>query len=96
MQAKKASCSSSHLRKYDSKMCASRLSRLRSIEANIHAGHDGHDHNHDHGHGVGHSHGHAPKDFGWAFAVGTSLNIGIVLLEAVFGILSNSTVIIAR
>lgn len=60
-----------------------------------HAGHDGHDHDHGYGHGVGHSHGHAPKDFGWAFAVGTSLNIGIVLLEAVFGILSNSMALLA-
>lgn len=55
----------------------------------------GHDHDHDHSHGVGHSHAHAPKDFGWAFAVGTSLNVGIVLLEAIFGFLSNSMALLA-
>lgn len=33
---------------------------------------------------------HAPKDFGKAFAVGIFLNTGFVIVEAVFGILSNS------
>ena len=49
-------------------------------------------HDHDHS-GAGHS--HAPKDFGFAFAVGTVLNIGIVVLEATFGVLSNSMALMA-
>jgi cobalt-zinc-cadmium efflux system protein len=59
-----------------------------------HADASHHDHDeHDHDHGLGHS--HAPKDFGWAFAVGTALNVGIVLLEAIFGVLSNSMALLA-
>lgn len=57
----------------------------------------GHDHDHDHGHGHhdhghdhSHGHSHAPKDFGKAFAVGIFLNTGFVIVEAVYGILSNS------
>ncbi|HJV52690.1 MAG TPA: cation diffusion facilitator family transporter [Noviherbaspirillum sp.] len=53
-----------------------------------------HDHNHDHDHGHSHAHGHghvhAPKDFGKAFAIGIFLNTGFVVVEAVYGILSNS------
>ena len=64
-----------------------------------HGDHDVHDHAHDdHGHGDADSHtghSHAPKDFGFAFAVGTALNIGIVILEATFGILSNSMALLA-
>ncbi|MBS0232512.1 MAG: cation transporter [Proteobacteria bacterium] len=60
--------------------------------------HSGHSHNHgqepdSHAHGPGHA--HAPKDFGWAFAVGTSLNIAIVILETVFGVWSNSMALLA-
>jgi hypothetical protein len=47
--------------------------------------HDHHDHGHahDHGHSHGHhGHSHAPKDFGRAFAIGTALNLGFVLIEA--------------
>lgn len=45
---------------------------------------------HDH---AGHS--HAPNDFGRAFLVGTVLNIGFVLVEAGYGIASNSMALIA-
>lgn len=61
--------------------------------------HDHHSHDHaHHDHGAGghaHAHAHAPKDFGLAFAIGTSLNIAIVVLEGVFGILSNSMALLA-
>jgi cobalt-zinc-cadmium efflux system protein len=45
-------------------------------------------HSHDH-------HSHAPKDFGFAFALGTALNLGFVGVEAVFGILAGSTALLA-
>lgn len=53
---------------------------------------DGHDHGaHAHGHG----HAHAPASFGRAFAIGTALNLGFVVVEAVYGILSNSMALVA-
>jgi len=57
-----------------------------------------HDHSHDHGsHAPGHthSHAHAPKDFGRAFVIGITLNFGFVAVEAAFGILANSTALLA-
>ncbi len=56
-----------------------------------------HDHSHDHtGHShAGHSHAHAPKDFGRAFAIGVALNLGFVAIEAIFGVLANSTALLA-
>lgn len=65
------------------------------------AGHDDHadhaDHDDDHGHGgnshAGHSHA-APSSLR-AFAIGASLNFGFVLVEAVFGVLSNSLSLLA-
>lgn len=57
-----------------------------------------HDHSHDdagHSHASGHSHSHAPKDFGRAFAIGVALNLGFVAIEAIFGILANSTALLA-
>lgn len=57
-----------------------------------HQGHHGHDH-HDHGH-HGHHH-HAPKDFGRAFAIGTALNLGFVVVEAGAGILTHSLALLA-
>jgi cobalt-zinc-cadmium efflux system protein len=58
--------------------------------------HEGHDHASDHGSGHGHAgHAHAPKDFGLAFAVGISLNFGFVLVEAIYGLLSNSMALLA-
>ena len=54
-----------------------------------------HDHSaHDHS-AHGHSHSHAPADFGTAFAVGIALNTAFVVLEAAFGVWSNSMALIA-
>jgi len=50
---------------------------------------------HDHGHDHGHSHSHAPADFGRAFVVGAVLNTGIVVLQAVYGVLAHSTALLA-
>lgn len=55
-----------------------------------HAGHS-HDHAHDHGHG----HVHAPASFGKAFAIGIALNTLFVVIEAIYGILSNSVALLA-
>jgi cobalt-zinc-cadmium efflux system protein len=59
--------------------------------------HSHHDHSgHDPGHNPGHAgHSHAPKDFGMAFALGTALNIGIVVLEATYGFIANSVALLA-
>ena len=46
---------------------------------------------HDHGH----AHNHAPADFGRAFAIGIALNLGFVLVEAVFGFVANSMALLA-
>jgi cobalt-zinc-cadmium efflux system protein len=56
-----------------------------------HASHDDHA-GHDHG-ALGHS--HAPKDFGFAFALGTGLNIAFVIVEAIAGFLANSMALVA-
>ena len=50
------------------------------------------DHDHDHSH-AGHS--HAPASYGTAFAIGTALNLGFVVVEAVFGFLGNSVALLA-
>src|SRR6516164_2603650 len=56
--------------------------------------HKNHGHARDHhAHPAGHTHG--PKDFGVAFAIGTALNLGIVILEAVYGLLANSLALVA-
>lgn len=57
--------------------------------------HDLSHHHAGHSHEPGHSHSHAPKDFGRAFAIGVALNLGFVAIEAVFGILANSTALLA-
>ena len=49
-----------------------------------------HDHAHDH---VGHS--HTPQSFGWAFAIGASLNAGFVIAELIFGYAANSLALIS-
>jgi len=68
------------------------------------AHHEHHDHEHDHhGHDrhdhAGHSHSgghvHAPESFGGAFMVGIGLNIGFVVIEAIYGLLSNSMALLA-
>lgn len=61
-----------------------------------------HDHGHDHsgrdqsGHAHGHAgHVHAPTEFGRVFLLGMALNIGFVVIEAVYGILANSVALLA-
>ena len=61
-----------------------------------HAAH-GHHHGHHHGHGHGHGHGHshAPASFGRAFAIGITLNIAFVAVEATYGFIANSMALLA-
>ncbi|MGN6549491.1 MAG: cation diffusion facilitator family transporter [Pararhizobium sp.] len=47
---------------------------------------------HDH---HGHGHSHAPASYGRAFAIGIALNVGFVVLEAIFGFLVNSMALLA-
>ncbi len=59
-------------------------------------GHQGKGH-HGHSHG-GHSHGghhHGPVSYDRSFALGAALNIGFVVVEAAYGLLSNSTALLA-
>lgn len=62
--------------------------------AHHHAEAGGHDHGHGHGHG-GHGHSHAPKNFGKAFAIGTALNFGFVIVEVVYGLAAGSVALLA-
>lgn len=55
--------------------------------------HSGHDHA-GHAHG-GHGHSHAPANFDRAFAIGVALNVGFVVVEAAYGIISNSLALLA-
>lgn len=58
--------------------------------------HDDHGHHHDHHHhGHDHAHRHAPADFGRAFAVGATLNIAFVAVEAAAGLMTGSLALIA-
>ncbi|MBF7731082.1 cation diffusion facilitator family transporter [Pseudomonas sp. N040] len=50
---------------------------------------------HAHAHGHNHSHSHAPANFNRAFAIGVALNVGFVLIEALFGLLANSLALLA-
>jgi len=59
-----------------------------------HAGHS-HAHGHTHDHGHGHGHVHAPANFGKAFALGITLNTALVVAEAVYGYIGNSTALLA-
>lgn len=45
--------------------------------------------------GHSHSHDHAPADYSRAFALGIVLNLGIVILETVFGLISGSMALLA-
>ena len=66
---------------------------------------DHHRYDHRHEHGVdddgGHSHDHqgghvhAPASFGWAFAIGITLNTALVLAEVIYGYIGNSTALLA-
>ncbi|MGY3035623.1 cobalt-zinc-cadmium efflux system protein [Bradyrhizobium sp. USDA 4354] len=62
-----------------------------------HHGHHHHDHghSHEHGHAHGHGHVHAPASFGKAFAIGISLNTALVVAEAIYGYIGNSTALLA-
>ncbi|MGH6842157.1 MAG: cation diffusion facilitator family transporter [Methylocella sp.] len=62
------------------------------------AGHGHRQHNHDgygRAHGADDGHVHAPKDFGAAFAIGTALNFGFVIIEVIYGLLANSLALVA-
>ena len=58
-----------------------------------------HDHHHeDHHHAHAHDragHNHAPNSFGWAFAIGASLNAAFVAAELIFGYAANSLALIS-
>ncbi|NLR37950.1 cation diffusion facilitator family transporter [Novosphingobium sp. ERW19] len=60
-------------------------------------GHHHHHIQHDHGHALDHHHGHshAPASFGRAFAVGITLNLGFVVVEAVYGVIAGSMALVA-
>ena len=45
--------------------------------------------------GHAHHHDHAPKDFGRAFAIGIALNLGFVVVEAIFGFRANSMALLS-
>ena len=53
-------------------------------------GHEEHEHHHG---GLGHS--HAPASFGSAFAIGTALNLGFVVVQVVFGLFAHSLALLA-
>jgi cobalt-zinc-cadmium efflux system protein len=56
-----------------------------------------HDHHH-HGHSQAHDHpghSHAPDNFGWAFAVGATLNAAFVVAELIFGYAANSLALVS-
>jgi cobalt-zinc-cadmium efflux system protein len=56
------------------------------------------DHSHaapGHTHGGGHAHAHPAHSRGRAFAIGISLNLAFVVIEALFGILSRSMALLA-
>ena len=52
------------------------------------------EYSHAHHHGS-HAHSHTPKDFGAAFAIGTALNLGYVLVQVVYGIIAHSLALLA-
>lgn len=55
----------------------------------------GHQHDHHHGHYHGPGHSHAPATFGRAFAIGTVLNLGFVVVEAAYGFIGDSVALLA-
>jgi cobalt-zinc-cadmium efflux system protein len=54
-----------------------------------------HAHGHSHAHDHGHAHDHATESFGKAFAIGIGLNLGFVIVEAVFGFAANSMALLS-
>jgi cobalt-zinc-cadmium efflux system protein len=63
---------------------------LTPTERNMTAAHD----QHGHSHGPG-DHSHAPANFGGAFLVGTTLNLGFVAFEAGYGFVAGSMALLA-
>ncbi|MFN7113101.1 MAG: cation diffusion facilitator family transporter [Alphaproteobacteria bacterium] len=57
--------------------------------------HGAHGHEHHHGHGHHGHHHHVPKNFDRRFAIGAAINMIFVVLELVFGFISNSLALIA-
>lgn len=53
------------------------------------------EHSENDGHGHGHGHAHAPPSFGRAFAVGISLNLVFVVVEAIYGFTSGSVALVS-
>ncbi|RVT94781.1 cation diffusion facilitator family transporter [Sphingomonas crocodyli] len=60
-----------------------------------HHDHGAHGHSHGHGHGHSHGHDHGPMSYGRAFAIGITLNIVFVAIEAGAGWLADSVALIA-
>jgi cobalt-zinc-cadmium efflux system protein len=56
--------------------------------------HHHHEHGHVHGHGHHHHH-HAPANYNKVFMIGISLNIIFVVVEALFGVFSNSLALLS-
>lgn len=52
-------------------------------------------HNHEHHSHGHHGHNHAPSNYSRAFAIGTVLNLGFVIIEAVYGYLAHSLALFA-
>ncbi len=50
-----------------------------------------HNHSHDHGH----THAHASSKFGMAFIIAIVLNLGIVILQVIYGLAAHSTALLA-
>lgn len=48
-----------------------------------------------HGHAHGRGHSHVPANFGRAFAIGTALNLGFVIVEGTYGVLAGSMALLA-
>ena len=67
----------------------------KGVQDHDHGDHAGHGHGNDgHAHG-GHGHSHAPASFGRAFAIGTALNVGFVVVEATYGLIAGSVALLA-
>lgn len=54
-----------------------------------------HQHAGEHGHGSDGGHAHASADFGRAFAIGITLNLGFVVAEASYGVVAHSLALLA-
>lgn len=65
------------------------------MASHAHHDHDHDGHAHDQGHAHSHGHVHAPASFGRAFAIGITLNTALVVAEAIYGYLANSTALLA-